>query len=63
MKSLKVQAIQAGCVLTQDRDGFYHLYDVKIGCDVLITRIRQSVVSYLKGNKVVETYSPACGAW
>lgn len=71
MKNLKMEAIKVGFVLSKDAQGFYHLYDVKMGYDVLITKIRASVVRFLKDEKamieyskrkIVETYTPASGA-
>lgn len=71
MKNLKAEAVKVGFVLTKDSEGFYHLYDVKMGYDVLVTGIRESVVRMIQdeksmiayaNRKVVEHHSPSCGA-
>ena len=71
MKNLKMEAVKVGFVLSKDSSGFYHLYDVKMGYDVLITQIRASVVRFIKDEKamieyskrkIVETYTPSSGA-
>lgn len=71
MKNLKMEAVKVGFVLSKDSSGFYHLYDVKMGYDVLITKIRASVVRFIKDEKamieyskrkIVETYTPSSGA-
>jgi hypothetical protein len=71
MKNLKMESVKLGFVLTKDHEGFYHLYDVKMCYDVLITKVRASVVRFLKDEKamieyskrkIVETYTPESGA-
>lgn len=71
MKNLKIEAVKLGFVLTKDHEGFYHVWDVKMCYDVLITKIRASVVRFLKDEKamieyskrkIVETYTPSSGA-
>lgn len=71
MKNLKAEAMKVGFVLSKDSEGFYHLYDVKMGYDVLVTGIRESVVRMIQderamiayaNRKIVEPCSPASGA-
>ena len=71
MKNLKMEAVKLGFVLTKNHEGFYHVWDVKMCYDVLITKIRASVVRFLQDEKamieyskrkIVETHTPASGA-
>jgi hypothetical protein len=67
MKNLKMEAVKVGFVLTKDARGFYHLYDVKMGYDVLVTAFRDSVVRMIQDEKVMMEYnrrnrSPVMGA-
>jgi len=67
MKNLKMEAVKVGFVLTKDARGFYHLYDVKMGYDVLVTAFRESVVRMIQDEKAMMEYnrrnrSPVVGA-
>ena len=66
MKNLKYEAIKVGFVLSKDSEGFYHLYDVKMGYDILVTGIRDSVVRAIQDEKAMIEYakrnSPKVGA-
>lgn len=71
MKNMKREASRVGFVVTRDREGFYHVYDVKAGYDVLVTAFRDSVVRMIQdekamiayaNRKIVEPHSPICGA-
>lgn len=67
MKNLKMEAVKVGFVLTKDARGFYHLYDTKMGYDVLVTAFRDSVVRMIQDEKAMMEYnrrnrSPVVGA-
>ena len=51
-----MEAVKVGFVLTKDARGFYHLYDVKMGYDVLVTGIRESVVRAIQDEKAMIEY-------
>lgn len=57
MKNLKTEAVKVGFVLTKDARGFYHLYDVKMGYDVLVTALRPSVVRAIQDEKAMKEYN------
>lgn len=57
MKNLKMEAVKVGFVLTKDARGFYHLYDVKMGYDVLVTAFRDSVVRMIQDEKAMMEYN------
>lgn len=57
MKNLKYEAIKAGFVLTKDAQGFYHLYDVKMGYDVVVTTFRHTIVQRIQDEKAMIEYS------
>jgi hypothetical protein len=57
MKNLKMEAVKVGFVLTKDARGFYHLYDVKMGYDVLVTAFRESVVRTIQDEKAMIEYN------
>lgn len=52
MVSLKNKAIRVGFVLSKDAQGFYHLYDVKMGYDVLITAFKCEVERMIQDEKI-----------
>lgn len=57
MKNLKAEAVKVGFVLSKDCEGFYHLYDVTMGYDVLVTGIRDSVVRMIQDEKAMIEYA------
>ena len=57
MKNMKYEAMRVGFRLTRDAQGFYHLYDVTMGYDVLVTGIRDSVVRMIQDEKAMIEYS------
>lgn len=66
MKNMKYEALRVGFRLTRDHEGFYHLYDVAMGYDVLVTAFRDSVVRMIQDEKAMIEYakrnSPTVGA-
>lgn len=57
MKNMKYEALRVGFRLSRDTQGFYHLYDVKMGYDVLVTGIRDSVVRAIQDEKAMIEYA------
>lgn len=52
-----MEAVKVGFVLSKDARGFYHLYDVKMGYDVLVTAFRESVVRMIQDEKAMMEYN------
>jgi len=57
MKNLKMEAVKVGFVLSKDASGFYHLHDIKMGYDVLVTAFRASVVRAIQDEKAMIEYN------
>lgn len=67
MKNLKREAFSVGFIYSRDRQGFYHLYDVKMGYDVVVTAFRYTIVQRIQDEKAMIEYnrknrSPVVGA-
>lgn len=57
MKNLKMEAVKVGFVLSKDARGFYHLYDVKMGYDIVVTAFRYTIVQRIQDEKAMIEYS------
>ena len=52
-----MEAVKVGFVLTKDSKGFYHLYDVKMGYDVVVTVFRHTIVQRIQDEKAMIEYN------
>jgi hypothetical protein len=57
MKNLKMEAVKVGFVLSKDARGFYHLYDVKMGYDIVVTAFRYTIVQRIQDEKAMIEYN------
>lgn len=67
MKNLKMEAVKVGFVLSKDAKGFYHLYDVTMGYDIVVTAFRYTIIQRIQDEKAMIEYnrknrSPIVGA-